>query len=211
MQHRMIMVGASMALAAASDAGAAATAAPTSILPKLTIKDLGCNAKATAAAPKIGDRVPLARIYGVANGVKVKEDKRSGEFHSALKGTFRGKVVQEGVETNGQIFSSGLLYLPGGIHELIEAPLMEAEAAGNVGEVKFALDIWAVRNGNAAGFSYGATIVGEPMQNDPLAEMEAMLGITAAPAAPALEAPAETPAPVEAPAAEEAAKEPAKK
>lgn len=202
-----------VAMAAATDAGSAPAPADTSILPKLTVKDIGCNAKAAAAAPKIGDRVPLARFYGVANGVKVKEDKRTGEFHSALKGTFRALVTQPEVETNGKLFNSGLLYLPGGIHEMIEAPLMAAEAAGETGEVKFAVDIWAVRNGNAAGFSYGATILGEPRQNDPLAEMEEMLaGLSAPVPTPAIEAPkeetaAETPAPV----AETSAKEPAKK
>lgn len=178
MQRTLMIQGVSALALAMAETGSGtqgAQAPASNILPKLTVKDIGCNAKAAAALPKMGERVALARFYGVANGVKVKEDKRSGEFHSALKGTFRAKVTQEGVDTHGQTFSSGLLYLPGGIHELIEAPIMAAEAAGETAEVKFMVDIWGVRNGNAAGFSYGATVLGEPAQVDPLAEMEAQI------------------------------------
>lgn len=145
------------------------------ITSKLTLKDIGCNGRAAAGLPNMGDRIALARFYGVAVGVKTKEDSRTGDVHSALKGNFRAIVVQDGVATKGQTFSSGMLYLPGGIHELIEAPLMAADLAGEEGEVKFAVDVFAYRAGNAAGFSYGANIVGEPVQNDPMAEMEAML------------------------------------
>lgn len=152
------------------------------VLPKLTLKDIGCNGAAAGALQNENDRIALARIYGVATGIKVKEDKRTATFHESIKGNFRGKNLQEGSANFGKTFQSGLLYLPSGLQEMISEALNNA---GEGAEVTFAMDIFAYKvNRQGAPYSYGGVILGEPEQDDALARLEKTFADVPALAAP---------------------------
>jgi hypothetical protein len=138
-----------------------------SILSKITVKSVGSR-PANAAETK--QREMLMRVYGVASDLKISRNinERSGEKDVALKGDFRAINLK-----TGERFSSGLLYLPAGIHDLIQAPLDIAKANNETAEVTFALDVFSQPASNPSGFSYGATVLGEPTENDAVARIEA--------------------------------------
>ena len=133
------------------------------ILTKMTLKGMGCK---PAQAASDGKRVPLARIYGYAAGVKAKEDS-TGNVHQAIIGQF------EGVNLNtGEVFRSGVLYLPGGIHELLAKP-----AAENNANVQFALEIHAIPAGNPIGYSYSAKSLLPVTARGPLDDLRTTLAL----------------------------------
>ena len=157
-----------------------ASAAPTrtegpTLLTKMSVATMGCPAKKILG---YGDEVrtlPLARILGVATGIKVKEDKNSGYVHIAIVGEFEGINMH-----TGEVFRAAVLYLPAGIHELLEGPLRANKDAS----IEFALDIAAVRATNAAGYSYAAKPHVEARENDKMAALRNSM-----PALPALPKP----------------------
>jgi hypothetical protein len=139
---------------------------------KMSVKGLGCNPR-QAAAQKEGEEKPvkLCLIYGKASGLKHGEDK-SGSIWTALSGDFKGVNLE-----NNQEFRSGKLFLPGGIQDTIEAPLLVAENDGGKSVViEFALEIRAVKASNPIGYSYQAVSLIAPVEANDMATLEKQFG-----------------------------------
>lgn len=123
-----------------------ATSNEVSIISKMSVKTLGCNPRLA----RDEQRRPLCRIYGMATGTKVQEDKVQGNIFVSLTGNFEGVNLE-----NGEVYRSGKLYLPNGIHEVIESAVKKlADGAGE--SVQFALEIHSVIATNPIGYSYEA-------------------------------------------------------
>jgi hypothetical protein len=86
-------------------------------------------------------------IIGKATGTKQGEDA-NGAIWSALIGTFQGTNLQ-----TGEVFRSGKLFLPSGIHESIEAAVGQLKEGGSV---NFAIEFRRVEAENPIGYSYQA-------------------------------------------------------
>lgn len=101
-------------------------------------------------------RVSVAEFYGIASGIKLVDNPMGDVPYTALTGNF------EAVNTyNGEIWRSGVLYLPGGFHEMIVAMLNdltedEGRSKFDKASVQFALAIDAVPADNPAGYAYVA-------------------------------------------------------
>lgn len=177
----------------------------TSVISKISVKTIGCNPKRAAALPEGSKEVvKLASIIGQIT--ECKEKKRtlpSGEvtFDYPLIGNFEATNLE-----TGEIFSSGQMYLPGGIHELAQAEINKE----GVTSIEFGMILGAVRSSNAAGYSYVGNNVLDFKQSDPL---KALREAAAAKVALVLNGPAKTEAleAAKAPAALEAPKAAAKK
>jgi len=164
------------------------------VLGKLSIATMNCKPK---RAHKDVDNIktPLARIMGTASGIKPALDQR-GEPVYGLTGAFLGINIAQGLEAGKDDkpadfgnYRSGILYLPGGIQELIQAPLETAlnspdkETASNAA-IEFAMDIFAVPANNPAGYSFVATLLGDAAQADPFAGIKSKIGEAKLPALP---------------------------
>jgi hypothetical protein len=88
-------------------------------------------------------------ILGRANGIKTGEDAQ-GKVWEALTGTFEGRNLQ-----TGEVFRSGKLFLPSGIHETI-VDAVKALPEGVVGAATFAFEIRRVEASNPIGYTYQA-------------------------------------------------------
>lgn len=122
-----------------------------------------------------GGDYPCVRIYGTARGIKQTVGK-NGDATYALTGAFRGINI-----ANGKSYVSAILYLPGGVQELILGPLDDALAgsedtpADPNASIQFAFDIISFPAPNPIGYSYKARDLAPTSRVDPLAEMTAML------------------------------------
>lgn len=156
------------------------------ILPKITVKDVGGKPEKILGADDDVKRHPLMRVYGVARRIKVKSltNPNTGEVshYEALNGDFRAVNAE-----TGERFQSGVLYLPDGIHDLISDPLKTAQENNESAEVTFAMDLFSERRSNLAKYGYGATVLGEPTVPDAIAQLEK--AIEATPGVAALPAP----------------------
>jgi hypothetical protein len=153
---------------------------------KITVRDCGANAASVLAMEGADARAPLIRVWGYARGFKeVKSQNRlTGETtsHKAIQGDFRAVNFN-----TGERFSSGLLYLPSGIHELILSPLEKAKSDNEDAELQFGFDIYGRKSSSPAGYGYVAVILGQdPTVVDAMGELEQKLSqVAGAPALPA--------------------------
>lgn len=165
---------------------------------KLTAKTLGWDRNRigteVAKVPADGGRVQLGTFVGIVSGLKHNVNE-SGEVTSGLKGQFRGvstlgddsgKEVGEGNPL--RTVTAGVLYLPGGIQDMIEGSLAEAKATDANATVRFGLTLYAIPATNKAGYSFDADTKLEAQESDPLADLLAIATNVPAPVA-ALEAP----------------------
>lgn len=209
------------------------------ILKKMSIKALGCDPKearekkyAPGATIKqengtltpsdvAGKKIPLCIVYGRASGIKSGEN-RSGnsEIWTALTGEFVGvrtQVMSDDTPETDLQFTSGMLFLPGGIQETIEGAM---DNAGEGGVVEFALEIMCGYDESQIGYKYFGRNLKPPAATDDLAHLRGLIQplvpkVHLGPAAtvkPAEIAPAPTPvavaeAPAPAPAPMEVAKQ----
>ena len=160
----------------------------TQAISKITVRDCGANAAAVLAMDGEDARAPLIRVYGVARDIMRKKgkDRQTGEdiFHEAIVGDFRAANM-----VKGDRYSSGILYLPAGIHELLVAPIKAAKADNASAEVEFGFDIYGRKSSSPAGYGYVAVVLGEdPSVADPMKRLEERLAQT--PGVPALPGPA---------------------
>lgn len=157
------------------------------VISKMSVKGLGCNPRKVTAMDKPADgsqaKLPLCRIFGLASGVKHGEDK-SGNVWTAIAGDFEGVNLQD-----GKVYRSGKLFLPGGIQEIIEVPLVQAESQDKQLTVEFAFEIAAVQADNPIGYSYVATSLMKPAEADNLSRIRNLISAPAQPAVPQLPAP----------------------
>ena len=147
-----------------------ASAAPASaeFLTKLTLKGMGCNPRVAATEEK---KVPLARIYGVATGIKVKVDPKGDNFE-AIEGSFEGVNLK-----TGEVYRSGLLFLPGGIHETLSGSLKKG---GEGTTIRFGLEVSSIPASNPTGYSYSAKSLIPDAGGDLLADMRtSIMGLPA--------------------------------
>jgi hypothetical protein len=144
------------------------------ILPKITAKDVGAAPEKVLGLDDEKGRYPLMRVYGVARRIKVKSltNPNTGEVshYEALNGDFRAVNAQ-----TGERFQSGVLYLPDGIHDLIADPLKSAQENNETAEVTFAMDLFSERRNNLSKYGYGATVLGEPTVPDAISQLEAAI------------------------------------
>lgn len=143
-----------------------------SIVTKMSIKTLGCN---PGEAKVRGGDVPVARFMGMARGIK-ETTGNNGDPTYALTGAFEGINLQ-----NGRKFRSAVLYLPGGIQELILQPLDDALSgtaqapADPTASLSFAFDIYSFPATNPAGYSYRAVDLVIAGRADPLADLKSQI------------------------------------
>jgi len=150
------------------------------IVSKLSLKTIDCD---NTRGKK--ERVHLARIFGIASGIKVAKGQ-NGEPVYGVTGDFRGINI----EKPGDTFQSGILYLPGGINEMLLAAVdtgeVDAKDKPVYREVQFAFDIFAKPSSSPAGYQFEATPVIDAKETDVMAELSSKLpplpGVEAAPA-----------------------------
>jgi hypothetical protein len=167
---------------------------------KLTAKTLGWDRNRigteVAKVPADGGRVMLGTFVGIASGLKHIINNDTGEVSNGLKGQFRG-ISSLGDDSGKEIgdtnppraVTAGVLYLPGGIQDMIEGSLAEAQSIDPKATVRFGIKLYAIPATNKAGYSFDADTLIEAQEADPLADLLA-LATTPATAPAALEAPA---------------------
>lgn len=149
------------------------------LLPKMSIKTMGANG---AIVHVTKTKTPVIRVYGVARNIKSATGS-NGDPVFGLVGQFEGINIADKTT-----YQSSVLYLPNGIQELIMDPLEVilngddklAKAQG----VQFALDIFAVPDGNKAGYTFNAAFASDVGRADPLEAMRKSLKSAALPALP---------------------------
>lgn len=153
------------------------------ILTKMSIKTIGANpsrVKEMKDGKPVHNSLDLVRIYGIATNLLYKEDPKTGDVQIAVAGNFEAVNLE-----NGETFRAGVLWLPGGIQELLIGAVDTGETDDNgkpkFNSVKFGFTISAVPASNPIGYSYTATQLIDAAQNDPLADLRSQM--------PALEAP----------------------
>lgn len=141
----------------------------TTIISKMSVKTVKANPKVASAAPEgTSSKFKLCQIYGQANGTKIVEDRNSGDSHESITGNFEAKNLQDGT-----MYSSGVLYLPKGIHEQILSAVKGL--TNDTDSISFALEISAVKATNPIGYSYEAISLMKPVGVDPLEAIRAAL------------------------------------
>lgn len=122
-----------------------ADATPT-IVSKLSVKTLGCDPKEALVQKKA---VALARFWGIAETVKYVVNRQTGDTNIALIGQFRGMNLQD-----GEVFESGVMYLPSGIHDQLSGPLIKDMETHTLPPIKFGIEVLSVPAANPIGYSY---------------------------------------------------------
>lgn len=141
------------------------------LITKMSVKGIGC--KPTGGLPTDDTRSnPMCLIMGKASGIKMGEDM-NGKVWSALTGAFRGVNL-----ATGAAYRSGKLFLPSGIHEVVEGAVKQLPADG--GMVKFAMRIESVKASNPIGYSYQAVnLMPIEAESDELADLIAAVSAPA--------------------------------
>lgn len=139
-------------------------------LGKLTVKGMGCVA-AKVASEESG-KLALARLYGKVSGLKYQPDTKSeGAFHTAFSGNFEGINLE-----TGEVYRSGLLYLPKGISEIMESSFKKLLAdVGDTASITFGFEIRSVKASNPIGYSYEAQALKSPEVEDELAQLRGQM------------------------------------
>jgi len=144
--------------------------APT-VVSKLSVKTLGCDPKECIVQKKA---VPLARFWGLAETVKYVVNRQTGDTNIALIGQFRGMNLQD-----GEVFESGVMYLPSGLHDQLSGPLIKDMEAHSLPPIKFGIEVSATPAANPIGYSYQGKNFVKAEGHDPFAEIEeVMKGLT---------------------------------
>lgn len=143
------------------------------VVTKLTLKAMGCNPRRASVEKKA---VSLARVYGIASGTRVKT-AANGDAHYPILGDFEGVNLE-----TGEVFKSGTLYLPAGLHEMIYEPLSRGSDP-----IEFGIEVSAIPAENPIGYSYTAKQLYKPAAADPLEKLRGIAGPSSAKALPAPE------------------------
>lgn len=165
---------------------------------KITIATIGGSPERAKTEKK---RVHVAEIYGIATGVKMVENPMDdSKPFTAITGNFEAVNMHD-----GETWRSGVLYLPGGFHELILGMLDELEEAIKLPDddprrrskfdkasVQFALAIDSEPADNPAGYTYVAKNLLPISKADPLSALREAAHAALSPPAKALSAPEKT-------------------
>lgn len=114
-----------------------------------------------------GKRILICTIYGYASAIKMVKDRIRDEYYHALAGDFEATYEHDGKRTR-----SGVLYLPGGVHELVEKSLKELTEEG---QVAFAFQLFATKADNPQGYTWLAKSLIKPEEADPMDELRKKL------------------------------------
>lgn len=148
---------------------------------KLNHKTNGIAPQLLLAQPENVSKLKVNVIAGIVKAVKMKENKETGEVFEQLVGDFRAINPDTGEST-----ASAVLYLPTGIHEMVADPVKEGAK-----DLEFAINIYAVRAKNAAGYSWEAELLSEVKTTSPVDKLLESLVATKRLALPQLAAPAD--------------------
>jgi hypothetical protein len=132
---------------------------------KLTVATIHCN---PAKVVKAGEATPIAHIFGKASAIKIVSDKLTGQAYEALQGQFEAHNLE-----TGEVFNSGVLYLPAGIHDVV---LSQVKGLQNeTDSIGFAMELCVVVASNPRGYSYEARDVMPPKLEDDLSEYRTLV------------------------------------
>lgn len=144
----------------------AETTVDDSIIGKITMSSIGTKPGLVAALPDGQNELPLARIYGKLNNVRVQVDKDKGVSYTFFVGSFEAINMQD-----GEVYRSGKLFLPKGISELVEAAVQKNPDAA----IAFAFEVRAIKANNPAKYSYKVLALKSPEAEDELKEIRALV------------------------------------
>lgn len=142
----------------------------------LAIKNVG-NGKLGAVLKNDGDKVLIGTVSGIASGIKRGKMPDGVTPTIGLTGDFEGMPADAAADT----VRSGVCYLPEGLQNPIIAALTdEVNSEGRVlregaKSVMFAYEVYSVKAGNAAGFTWEFKSAMPIAENDPLAELRGKL------------------------------------
>lgn len=139
---------------------ASQTAVPTTkptLIAKLSVKGIGCVPVGRKEATRLC--IVVGKASGIKTGDQVSKDKEIIGKWSALVGVFQAKNLE-----TGEVFRSSKLFLPGGIHEVIEEGVKKLGDGG--GSVEFALEIRSIESSSPAGYKYQAVPLIEPKESE---------------------------------------------
>lgn len=129
-----------------------------SLISKISMRTIKTRPAALAVE---GKSTPLAIIVGKATGVKQIVDKERGDVYESLTGMFEANNLE-----SGEVFQSGVLYLPQGIHDMVDSAVRQLKDGGQ--SVDFALEVKVVSASNKSGYSYEAVNLIPAKVVDPL-------------------------------------------
>lgn len=140
---------------------------------RLTLKDLGCDAKdAVKKLPEGQHKIAIARFYGLVSKVTPQEDRMgSGQVYTMFTGNFEGVNLQDGT-----VLKSGRMFLPDGASQALEHIVSQVQnkPGGKNASVQFAFEIRAVKNpDNKTGYSYDTAAILKPEEADQLSALRA--------------------------------------
>lgn len=151
---------------------------------KLSTKTMGLNGKKGAVLDKDGEIVWLGHIYGFADGVKVKtrtDDHGAIVTDHPITGDFEGVNLE-----TGEMFSSSMLYLPGGFHDIMETALKNTATKNDKGDItgygriEFGVLIGSQKSSNKAGFEWVGKNLVKTAGADPLKNLRSQIAATLA-------------------------------
>lgn len=140
-----------------------------STIGKLTVTTIGAGAIAKRVATEKKELV-CARLFGMAAGIKIVK-AANGDTFEAITGSFEAHNAE-----TGEVFQSGILYLPSGLHERVVEPLKNDPDS----TIEFGIEISAYPAGNPQGYSWKAKPLFKASAADPLAQLRttALSGFT---------------------------------
>lgn len=164
------------------------------LLKKMSVKEVGCDAKVARDSMYKGEPVPLCVIYGRATGIKTGENRTTGDPFSKLIGNFEAVCMQKDPNDSNkyptnQVFQSGALFLPGGLQDMVEGAL------GDNAAVDFAFEILSVVDPTTTiGYKYVGRNLKPPAVTDDMQYLRKLLPPSVVATVPALPPATEAPA-----------------
>jgi len=154
-------------------------------LTKLALSGMGCQPELSVARDqmvtingkeqmmKVGQDVHQATIFGYITGLTgPKELPNAKNGQDAITFGLVGQIEGLNVLT-GEMFKAGILYLPGGFHEMFLSEMEMALGDGAKPQIAFALEFWSVPAGNPRGYTWKAKNKLPMEKADPLARLRA--------------------------------------
>lgn len=154
---------------------------------KLTARTLGWDrteiGSRTKNLPDNG-RVNLGRVVGIVSGIHEQINDETGEVQTGLKGQFRGVSTLNVMKDTGKKdkdgapimadtgkpieVTAGRCYLPSGLQDMIEGTYRSAVENDPKATVSFAIDLYAMKATNKAGYTFDGETLVEAEADDPL-------------------------------------------
>lgn len=134
---------------------------------KLALADVSKPRRILAIEDKAVTRLLLGTVIGETAGF-IKRKMADGEVSEGLDGYFE---YTDAIAKDAATIASGILWLPGGIKEMVYAEVRKLAKGAKLG---FAFDVFAIRDKDG-GFSSEAVPLIPPMTVDPLGLLKAQV------------------------------------